>query len=138
MTLTRSARMPLSARVSSLKASTTLAVSARVKQMKAEGLDVIGFGAGEPDFGTPEHIRQCSIDALNAGMTHYAPVPGDPAARAAIASKLREENGVECRPEDVVITVGAKHALYMAMQCLLDPGQGSPATGLSSSIADMS
>ncbi len=112
--------MRLSRRVQNLKPSATLAVTARVRELKAEGRDVIGFGAGEPDFGTPDNIRQAAIDALLAGQTHYMPVPGEPGARTAIADKLRRENGIECTADDIVITVGGKHALYMVLQCLLD------------------
>jgi aspartate aminotransferase len=123
MTVANPAALTLSRRVASLKASATLAVSARVKELRAEGRDVVGFGAGEPDFDTPDHIKQAAIDALRAGQTGYAPVPGDPAARRAIAEKLVRVNGIQCRPEDVVITVGGKHALYSCLQCLVDPGQ---------------
>jgi aspartate aminotransferase len=112
----------LSQRVRNLKPSATLAVSALVRRLQAEGRDVIGFGAGEPDFDTPEHIQQAAIDALRCGTTHYMPVPGEPKARQTIADKLRDENGIACTPDDVVITVGAKHALYLALQCLLDAG----------------
>jgi aspartate aminotransferase len=112
----------LSQRVRNLKPSATLAVSALVRRLRDEGRDVIGFGAGEPDFDTPDHIQQAAIDSLRAGTTHYMPVPGEPKARQTIAEKLREENGIACSPDDIVITVGAKHALYLALQCLLDPG----------------
>jgi aspartate aminotransferase len=114
--------MKVSERVAALSPSATLAVSARVKELRAKGVDVIGFGAGEPDFDTPQHIRQAAIDALLEGETHYQPTPGVFETRVAIADKLRRENGVECRPEDVVITVGGKHALYEIFQCLVDPG----------------
>ena len=112
----------LSERVRNLKPSATLAVSALVRRLKAEGRDVIGFGVGEPDFETPDNIKQAAIDALRGGATHYMPVAGEPTARQAIAEKLQGENGIACSPDDVVITVGAKHALYLALQCLLDPG----------------
>ena len=104
-----------------LKPSATLAVSALVRRLRAEGRDVIGFGVGEPDFETPDNIKQAAIDALRAGETRYMPVAGEPKARQAIAEKLQRENGIACSPDDVVITVGAKHALYLALQCLLDP-----------------
>ncbi len=116
--------MRLSDRVNSLKPSSTLAVDARVKTLKAQDVDVIGFGAGEPDFDTPANIRQAAIDALNAGKTRYAPTPGEPAAREAIAAKLKRENGIECSAEHIIISVGGKHSLYLALQCLLDPGKG--------------
>jgi aspartate aminotransferase len=117
--------MLLSDRVNSLKSSATLAVDARVKSMRAQGTDVIGFGAGEPDFDTPEPIKQAAIDALKAGKTKYAPTEGDPAARVAIAAKLQRDNGIPADPSggDVIISNGGKHSIYLALQCLLDPGK---------------
>ncbi|HRP63302.1 MAG TPA: pyridoxal phosphate-dependent aminotransferase [Phycisphaerales bacterium] len=112
--------MHLSHRVQSLASSATLAVNARIKELQAEGVDVIGFGAGEPDFDTPQNIKDAAIAALNAGMTKYAPVPGEPAAREAIANKLRQDNGIRCSAKDIVISVGGKHSIYLALQCLLD------------------
>ncbi len=113
----------LSRRVRDLKPSATLAVTARVRELRAQGRDVIDFGLGEPDFDTPDDIKEAAIAALRAGLTHYMPVAGEPGARAAVALKLRRENGIRCTPDDVVITVGAKHAIYLALQCLLDPGR---------------
>jgi aspartate aminotransferase len=112
----------LSRRVLSLESSSTLAVTARVRELKAAGKAVIGFGAGEPDFDTPLPIRQAAIDALLAGQTHYMPVPGDPAARQVIAEKLQRENGINCTGEDIVITVGGKHAIYLTLQALVNEG----------------
>jgi aspartate aminotransferase len=114
----------LSDRVNALKPSATLAVSARVRELKAAGVDVIGFGAGEPDFDTPDNIKRAAADALMAGMTKYQPEAGEPQARQAIADKLQRDNGIRCSAVDIVITVGGKHALYEALQCLLDPGKG--------------
>ncbi len=114
----------LSARALNLTPSSTLAVTARVRALRAEGVDVIGFGAGEPDFDTPASIKQAAIDALLSGETHYMPVAGEPGARKTIAEKLTRENRISCTGDDVVICVGAKHALYLALQCLLDPGRG--------------
>jgi len=113
--------MRLSARVNALKPSSTLAVDAKVKALKAQGIEVIGFGAGEPDFDTPDNIKQAAIDALKAGKTKYTATEGEPAARAAIAEKLQSENGIACGPEHIVISAGGKHSLYLALQCLLDP-----------------
>ena len=118
------ASLALSDRVRSLKPSSTLAVDARCKAMRAAGVDVIGFGTGEPDFDTPLSIKQAAIDALMAGRTHYIATEGDPEARAAIARKLKHDNNIECGPEHVVVSVGAKHSVYLALQCLLDPGKG--------------
>ncbi len=113
--------MQLSHRVNSLKPSATLAVDAKVKKLRAAGVDVIGFGAGEPDFDTPANVKQAAVDALMAGKTKYAPTEGDPAARAAIAAKLKRENNIDCTADDIIISDGAKHSLYLALQCLLDP-----------------
>jgi aspartate aminotransferase len=116
--------MRLSDRVRGLRESSTLAVTARAAAMKSRGEDVLSFGAGEPDFPTPPEIRKAAALALEAGRTRYVNTAGDPAAREAIARKLRNENGLRCNAGDVVITVGAKHAIYLALQCLLDPGKG--------------
>ncbi len=115
----------LSQRIEKLKPSATLALTAKVKALNAAGADVIGFAAGEPDFDTPKHIKQAAIDALNAGQTHYMPVPGDPVARQTIADKLRNDNAINCCADDIVITTGGKHAIYIAMQCLIDAGRAS-------------
>jgi len=117
-------RRRLSDRALNLTPSSTLAVTARVRALRAEGVDVIGFGAGEPDFDTPASIKQAAIDALLSGETHYMPVAGEPGARKTIAEKLARENRITCTGDDVVICVGAKHALYLVLQCLLDPGRG--------------
>ena len=114
--------MKCSARVRSLRGSATLAVTARAKALRAEGRDVIGFGAGEPDFDTPDFVKQAASESLAAGHTKYAPTPGSPDLRTAIADRMRTHNGIDCGPEHVVVTVGAKHAAFEVMQCLVDPG----------------
>ena len=114
--------MHVSTRVSRMKESATLAVAARAAAMKREGIDVVAFGTGEPDFDTPANIKAAAARALEAGMTKYVPTPGTPEARAAVAAKLRAENGIDCAPEHVSITAGAKHALYLTLQCLVEPG----------------
>lgn len=114
----------LSARVRNVKPSATLAVTARVRELTAQGRDIIGFGTGEPDFGTPDNIKDAAIGALRAGLTHYMPVAGDPGARAVIAEKLRSQNSIECTADDIVISTGAKQSVYLVLQCLLDPGDG--------------
>lgn len=116
--------MHLSERVRALRESSTLAVTARAAALRAAGEDVIILGAGEPDFDTPPAIRRAAAEALEAGRTRYTATAGDPAARRAIAEKLGRENQIECGAADVVITVGAKHAIYLALQCLLDVGAG--------------
>ena len=114
--------MRISTRVGSLRGSATLAVTARAKALRAEGRDVIGFGAGEPDFDTPDGVKEAAWNALRAGETKYAPTPGSPELREAIANRMRDHNGIDCKASDVVVTVGAKHAAFEVMQCLVDVG----------------
>ncbi len=115
--------MHLSARVNGLKPSSTLAVSALANELSQRGVDVIGFGAGEPDFTTPAHIRGAAKQALDHGMTHYMPVPGDPAARAAVARKLARDNHLNhLTAEHVVISAGGKHSFYLLTHALFDAG----------------
>lgn len=114
--------MNLADRVRSLKGSATLAVTARAKALKAEGVDVIGLGAGEPDFDTPDFVKETAITVLRAGMTKYAPTPGTPELREAIATRMNSHNGINCKPSDIVVTVGAKHAVFQTMQCIVNPG----------------
>ncbi len=114
--------MKVSKRAQAVPASATLAVTARAKQLKAQGLNVIGFGAGEPDFDTPEYIKQAAIEALNAGRTKYTPASGTSELKKAVAEKLKRDNGLDYSPEQVIINIGAKHSIYCAMQAVLDPG----------------
>ncbi|MDZ4753093.1 MAG: pyridoxal phosphate-dependent aminotransferase [Phycisphaerae bacterium] len=116
--------MLIADRVIRLTESATLAVGAKANALKAAGKDVIAFGMGEPDFVTPEPIRRAAIGGLERGLTHYAPTPGDKASREAIAAKLQRENNITCKAEHISITAGAKHALYMTLQCLVDAGKG--------------
>ena len=104
--------------------SATLAVGAKAAAARAKGHDVIAFAMGEPDFDTPDNIKRAAIAALEKGMTKYAPTPGDRSAREAIARKLTLENGVETSFEQVTVTAGAKHAIYMALQAIVEPGRG--------------
>jgi aspartate aminotransferase len=113
----------LAARVREAAPSPTLAVSDKARQLKAQGIDVIDLGGGDPDFITPAHIRQAAIDAMNAGDTHYVASAGIPALRKAIAAKLREDNGDEVEPMGgVVVTPGGKQALFEAALALVEPG----------------
>lgn len=115
--------MKISQRVQNLEESATLAVAAKAAAMKKEGIDVIGFGAGEPDFPTPENIRNAAKAALDAGHTTYAkPASGIPELKAAICSKLKRENDLDYKPSQVLVTVGGKEALFLASMTLLDPG----------------
>ena len=114
----------VSPHVRNLPASSTLAVSAKAKELKAQGVDVVGFGTGEPDFETPAHIIDSLVEAARGGHTHYAPSPGSPECREVIARKLRDENGLPVEARHVVVTVGGKEAIYLTMQCLIEPGRG--------------
>lgn len=115
--------MQISDRVKQLNESATLAVSARAAELKREGTDVVGFGAGEPDFDTPPHIIAAAKRALDAGHTRYAkPASGIPEAKAAVCEKFRRDNGLSYKPEQVIITVGAKEALFLAFSAILNPG----------------
>jgi aspartate aminotransferase len=113
----------VSQRADALAESATLAVSAKANELKAQGIDVVSFGAGEPDFDTPAHIRQAAKDALDAGFTRYAsPSSGIPALKKAICAKLKRDNSLEYAPAQVMVAVGGKEALYLAFQAILDPG----------------
>ena len=110
-------------RVKNLAPSPTLAVSDRARQLKAQGIDVIDLGGGDPDFITPEHIRQAATDAMNAGETHYVASAGAPPLRKAIADKLRHDNGIEVDPSGgVIVTPGGKQALFEATLAFVEPG----------------
>jgi len=102
----------ISTRAASLSPSLTLAIDSKAKQMKAEGLDVVGFGAGEPDFDTPKHIKDAAIKALNEGFTKYTPASGIPELRQAIADKFKRENGLTYKPSQVIVSCGGKHSCY--------------------------
>ena len=112
----------ISNRAASLTASLTLVIDAAAKRMKAEGQDVVGFGAGEPDFDTPQHIKDAAAAALAAGFTKYTPAAGIPELRKAIADKHRRENGLEYRPEQIIVSCGGKHACYNAILATCQEG----------------
>ncbi len=115
--------MQLSDRVSQINESATLAVTARAAEMRKAGIDVLGFGAGEPDFDTPLHIREAAKRAIDAGHTRYAkPAHGIPEARAAVCEKFRRDNGLNYSPDQVIVSVGAKEALFLAFASLVNPG----------------
>jgi len=114
--------MELSERARNIKPSATLAVTAKAKEMKSQGLDVISFGAGEPDFDTPDHIKAAARQALDEGMTKYQPTAGSPEAREAVARYMNERFGYEFGADNVLISCGGKHALYLAFQALVEPG----------------
>ena len=114
--------MKLATRVGQITPSLTLEISAKAKAMKAEGIDICSFSAGEPDFDTPTHIKEAAKQALDQGKTKYGPAAGEPELREAIANKLRQENNLDYQRENIIVTNGGKHSLYNLMQVLLDPG----------------
>ncbi|HLO86743.1 MAG TPA: pyridoxal phosphate-dependent aminotransferase [Nostocaceae cyanobacterium] len=114
--------MKLAARVSQVTPSITLAIAAKAKAMKAEGIDVCSFSAGEPDFDTPAHIKAAAEKALREGKTKYGPAAGEPKLREAIARKLQKDNGLDYKAENVIVTNGGKHSLYNLIVALIDPG----------------
>ncbi|PSB02678.1 pyridoxal phosphate-dependent aminotransferase [Merismopedia glauca] len=114
--------MKLAARVHQITPSLTLQISAQAKSMKAEGIDVCSFTAGEPDFDTPEHIKAAAIEALQMGKTKYGPAAGEPLLREAIAKKLRQDNQLSYEASNVIVTNGGKHSLFNLMLALVEPG----------------
>ncbi|NLO81938.1 MAG: pyridoxal phosphate-dependent aminotransferase [Clostridiales bacterium] len=114
--------MELSRKNSAITGSVTLATDAKAKKMKAQGLDVVGFGAGEPDFNTPAHIIEAAKEALDKGLTRYTPASGIPELKEAICFKLKQDNGLEYKPSQIIISNGAKHSLCNAFEALLNPG----------------
>jgi len=114
--------MELSKKHLGISESLTLAISARAKEMKSAGEDVISFGAGEPDFKTPEFINDAAREALNKGMTKYTPVSGIKELKEAICHKLVSENNLKYDANQIIISNGAKHSIYNALQVLLNPG----------------
>ncbi|MED3660658.1 pyridoxal phosphate-dependent aminotransferase [Ureibacillus terrenus] len=112
----------LSNRVKTLKPSSTLAITAKAKEMKAQGIDVIGLGAGEPDFNTPQNIINAAIDSMQKGYTKYTPSGGLPALKDAIIEKFKRDNQLEYKQNEVIVGVGAKHVLYTLFQVILNDG----------------
>ena len=112
----------ISRRAATLSPSLTLAIDSKAKQMKAEGQDVIGFGAGEPDFDTPQHIKDAAAKALAAGFTKYTPAAGIPELRQAIAAKHQRENGLTYKPSQIIVSCGGKHACYNVIIATCEEG----------------
>ena len=115
-------RIKLSARVLSIKPSPTLAITARAAEMRAAGKDVIGLGAGEPDFDTPEHIKAAAIKAIKDGFTKYTPVDGTAGLKQAIVDKFKRDNGFDYNIDQVLVSCGGKQSFYNLAQAMLDPG----------------
>jgi aspartate aminotransferase len=105
-----------------IKPSVTLAIAAKAGKLRSEGIDVVNFSAGEPDFDTPEHIKAAAVEALRQGMTKYTDVKGIEPLRAAIAKKYEADHGLAYRREDVLVSCGAKHSVYNIFQAIIDPG----------------
>ncbi len=112
----------LTKRVQRIKPSPTLAIDTKAKKMIADGIDVVSFGAGEPDFDTPDPIKEAAIRALRAGKTKYTPVGGIPELKNAIIAKLRRDNGLTYTPDEILVSAGGKHALYNIAQAFFEAG----------------
>ncbi|ERM92353.1 aspartate aminotransferase [Caldanaerobacter subterraneus subsp. yonseiensis KB-1] len=114
--------MNLSQNALQITPSMTLEITAKAKQLKAQGVDVIDFGVGEPDFDTPDYIKEAAIDAIKRGYTKYTPSSGIPELKKAICEKLLKDNGLHYTPEQIVVSNGAKHSIYNALSAILNPG----------------
>src|SRR5438034_3292462 len=119
--MTTTTPMEISGRASQLTPSLTLSIDATAKAMKAEGIDVCGFGAGEPDFDTPEHIKAAAQAALEAGFTKYTPSSGTPELRQAISDKFVADNKLAYKPSQIIVSNGAKHSCYNAILATCQP-----------------
>ncbi|WP_439128110.1 pyridoxal phosphate-dependent aminotransferase [Polaribacter sp.] len=113
---------PLSDRINSLPASATLAMAAKARELRAEGKDIIGLSLGEPDFNTPDFIKQAAIDAVNENYNAYTPVDGYVELKEAICTKFKRDNNLEYKPSQIVVSTGAKQSIANVMQVLLNPG----------------
>src|SRR5579863_3874089 len=118
----KEARIKVAERLNGIAPSMTLAITAKAKALKARGVDICGFGSGEPDFDTPEHIKRAAIAALEKGETKYAPVEGILPLREAIARKLERDNGLLYAPNQIQVSGGAKQVLYNLVMATIDPG----------------
>src|SRR5262245_45145487 len=114
--------MKLTQRVQRIKPSPTLTIDSKAKAMQAEGIDVVGFGAGEPDFDTPDHIKQAAAEALKAGKTKYTPVGGINELKDAIIAKFKKDNHLSYTRDEIIVSCGGKHSLYNIAQVLLEAG----------------
>ena len=114
--------LKLSSRVASLKSSSIMDISNQAQELKAQGHDVISLAAGEPDFDTPEAIQNAATEAMHEGITRYTPAQGFLALREVLAEKITRENHFRVSPEEIIITAGAKHAIYLSLQCLAEAG----------------
>jgi aspartate aminotransferase len=122
ITTTEGETLELSARVRNIKPSPTLSVTARAAQLKAEGRDIVSLGVGEPDFDTPEHIKQAAIAAIQRGFTKYTAVGGTPSLKQAVIDKFKRENGLDYSARQVLVSCGGKQSFYNLVQAVIDPG----------------
>ena len=114
--------MDIASRATILTPSLTLAIDSKAKAMKADGIDICSFGAGEPDFDTPEHIKAAAMASLEGGFTKYTPSSGIPKLREAISEKFLAENGLDYKPHQVIVSNGAKHSCFNAILATIEPG----------------
>jgi aspartate aminotransferase len=114
--------LTVSRRVQSVKPSPTVALTGRVAQLKAEGRDIIGLGAGEPDFDTPAHIAEAGIEAIRKGFTRYTPVEGNADLKDAIIGKFKRENGIDYKRNQIIVSTGAKQTIYNLIMAVINPG----------------
>jgi aspartate aminotransferase len=114
--------LALASRVQRIKPSPTLSITARVAELRASGSDIIGLGAGEPDFDTPEHVKAAAISAITSGFTKYTAVDGTPGLKQAVIDKFRRDNGLDYQPAQILVSCGGKQSFYNLAQALLNPG----------------
>ncbi len=112
----------LSNRILNMAESETLAMTAKARELKAQGKDVISLSIGEPDFNTPEEVKEAAKQAIDDNFTHYPPVPGYPDLREAVCKKFKRDNNLDFKPEQIVVSTGAKQSIYQVVQCLVNPG----------------
>lgn len=113
----------INSRIAHVLGSTTLAITARANELKAQGVDVVSFAAGEPDFDTPDHIKEAAVKAINGGFTKYTPSSGTEELRTLICEKLKRDNGLDYKPGQIVVGCGAKHSIFNAVMVLCDAGE---------------
>lgn len=105
-----------------IQPSATLAITAKAKQLKSEGKDIVGFGAGEPDFDTPDFIKAAAIEAINNGLTKYTPAAGTLELKKAVQTKFKRENNLDYQIDEIIINCGAKHSLFNIIMCTVEKG----------------
>ena len=114
--------LKISKKAAAVSPSPTLAIDSKFKQMKAQGIPVVGFGAGEPDFNTPDNIKKAGIAAIENNITRYTPASGTIELKQAVCDKIKRDTGLEYTTQNIVISNGGKHALSNAFDCICDPG----------------